>query len=463
MKILNLDCFNLILDELQLNESWLYSCLLVNKEWCRLVIPILWREHSWDYNNKESEKKIFNIILSCLPKSSKQFLFDNNINLPSTIILKPLSFNYISFCKFPTIENMDDILYMVFEDEISNNIDYLTKKNLLEQEIYKLFVSQCKNVKYLQWKTLQPLSLFPGASECFSQLNNLYISIDSVTPKSLYELTQICGNLNRLTISECSQNLTGLISLIDAQKNLKRLSLYSSIKKESCEELSNAIKRKYNTINDLFLHSLSIISPSFLKSLINLKKIKICNFIYDDSSENIKDFKQYLMISEFSELQCINLYGITCFKELALLIEKTKGNILQVIISVKNKTTENSGMLIKAIANNCPKIICLCTHLELKDFIHVKSLLLNCRNLSSIEFNSLNILANENNNFGDELLNILAKFSPKSLNDISLSGDWKFSINAFELFFESCRKRNKLFYFGITNKSYITRDEEIIS
>ena len=42
--------------------------------------------------------------------------------------------------------------------------------NILTQEIYKLFVSQCKNIEELRWRTLQSLSLFPGALTCFSQL-----------------------------------------------------------------------------------------------------------------------------------------------------------------------------------------------------------------------------------------------------------------------------------------------------
>ena len=40
-------------------------------------------------------------------------------------------------------------------------------------------------------------------------------------------------------------------------------------------------------------------------------------------------------------------------------------------------------MLIKAIANNCPKIKKLYTILVPEDFIHVKLLLLNCRFLEA--------------------------------------------------------------------------------
>src|ERR1041385_4658738 len=110
MAKLNVDCLHLIFNELE-NRNSLYSCLLVNKEWCNVVVPILWKKYSW-WNRPESAKKIYNIILSCLPSSSKQLLFNNNIDLPLTILSKPPLFNYISFCSFPEANNIGRIIGM---------------------------------------------------------------------------------------------------------------------------------------------------------------------------------------------------------------------------------------------------------------------------------------------------------------------------------------------------------------
>jgi hypothetical protein len=60
MEKLNIDCLVLIFDKLRANRKSLYSCLLVNKEWCHLVVPILWGKH---HNYKE---KYYNIILSII-------------------------------------------------------------------------------------------------------------------------------------------------------------------------------------------------------------------------------------------------------------------------------------------------------------------------------------------------------------------------------------------------------------
>ncbi|PKY32579.1 hypothetical protein RhiirB3_450860 [Rhizophagus irregularis] len=73
-------------------------------------------------------------------------------------------------------------------------------------------------------------------------------------------------------------------------------------------------------------------------------------------------------------------------KELIKALEKND-TITKLLLSSK---ANNAGILIEAIAKHCPKVEELTTYRGPKDFIHVKSLLLNnCRNLSSIVLNSL--------------------------------------------------------------------------
>ncbi|CAB5165175.1 unnamed protein product [Rhizophagus irregularis] len=470
---INIDCFNLIINELRMDKRSLRSCLLVNKEWCNIAVPILWKNHSWC--NEDKPEKLFTAIFSCLPSSSKQILSDYNIKLPST---KSPLFNYVSFCEFPKPKIINKIIGIVLKGRYNREILYdgetldygktlydneklddreelddkeeLDEKNILEREIYKLFVEQCKGVKELCWETSQPLPLFPGALTCFSQLSSLDVDVDFVNSDVLYEMAQICRNLNRLTINNCSQDLPGLISLIDAQKNLKNVSLYPAHKKGTCKELSKALARKGSMINNLYLGPIGSISPSFLTSLINLKGITI--YEGDDIRKEIVDFQRYLAISQFPDLQYISIVGLSCFKELAQLIEKTRGSISEISLFTFNRFAENTGLFIKAIANNCPKIKSLPIYLRSEDFIHVKSLLLNCKYLEDIKFYGLASVITDDN-IGDELLDILTEFSPNLLTKILLSGSWNYSINAFERFFESHREKRPLSIFEIRNIS----------
>ncbi|CAB5375890.1 unnamed protein product [Rhizophagus irregularis] len=362
--------------------------------------------------------------------------------LPSTIFSKPLTFNYISFCKY--MNNF--IIYNIVDTVFIPDIEKIKKRNnlnLLKREVCKLFVSQCKNIKKLSWKTFQTLSSFPGAQTCFSQLYSLIIDMNFVNSDSLYEMSQICKDLNQLTICGCSRDIPGLISLIDAQKKLKIVSIIFNTeieKKMDCEELSRVLAKKGSTINNLTLcSSVGYISHSFLTSLVNLKSLYIYhNYDYDDYKE-VMEFQQYNLINvNFPYLQYLIIEGLSCFKECAILVEKTKGNILSVDVNTIEIPPMNTGMLIKVIANNCPKIEKLSTYFEFEDLIYAKLLLLNCSNLTFLTFKSLN----KNYNIGDELMEILIKFSPKSLTKITLKGKWKYSIDVFDRFLESCVRRN---------------------
>src|ERR1051325_8740140 len=258
MNKLNMDCLILIFN--QADEGTLYSCLLVNKEWCSVIVPILWKKFSWyghesrlwkcSNDDSETDRKLYNTILSCLQISSKQLLPDNGVKLSSTIISSSPLFDYISFCKFPTALIINEIIKIVECPAESCN--------LFEQELYKLFVSRCKcnNIKELDWETSQPLSLFPGASICFSKLDDLYIDTSVIDSNALYEMAQICKDLSSLSIN-CYQDLTGLISLIDAQRNLKWAEICPADEEleleGTCMELGKALARKSNTIEGLRL------------------------------------------------------------------------------------------------------------------------------------------------------------------------------------------------------------------
>src|SRR3954468_24391669 len=138
MSKLNLDILIIIFNELQSDKKSLYSCLLVNREWCRIVVPILWK-FTWD-NYEISEKKLFNTILFCLPISSKQLLTDNDVKLQLSLMTDQPLFKYISFCTFPNNSIVYQMIEMVLEDDYS--LLKQAKRDLLKQEIFKLFVSQ---------------------------------------------------------------------------------------------------------------------------------------------------------------------------------------------------------------------------------------------------------------------------------------------------------------------------------
>src|SRR4051794_7651010 len=88
------DVLYLILKEFQNDRKSLYSCLMVNRAWCKTTIPILWiNPHPTD---SAKITMLFNIILSHLSEESREILKNKEIFLLTEINQRPL-FDYISF------------------------------------------------------------------------------------------------------------------------------------------------------------------------------------------------------------------------------------------------------------------------------------------------------------------------------------------------------------------------------
>src|SRR3989442_1722344 len=87
MSQLTADCLNEIFEYLEDDKITLYSCLLVNRFWCKISVRILWRSI-----------RNYNTLIACLPNESKEILYNNKIVF-SISTFKPPIFNYVSFCK----------------------------------------------------------------------------------------------------------------------------------------------------------------------------------------------------------------------------------------------------------------------------------------------------------------------------------------------------------------------------
>src|SRR3954451_16549684 len=105
------DCLNEIFENLEDDKTTLHSCLLVNRLWCRVSVRILWRNiWSFKYYVPNSRRlkvasAILSTLIACLPDESKEFLHNNGIFI-STPTLSPLLFNYASFCKVLSINEI---------------------------------------------------------------------------------------------------------------------------------------------------------------------------------------------------------------------------------------------------------------------------------------------------------------------------------------------------------------------
>jgi len=139
MSQLPTDCINEIFAYLENEKDTLFSCLLVNRLWCEVVVRIFWR-NSWDYNTSH-----FRTLIACLPNESKEILYKKEIII-STPTSKPPIFNYASFCK---VLSINKVYYKVkrlleIQQPFSSFSSSNFKNNIymVVQEICKMFINQ---------------------------------------------------------------------------------------------------------------------------------------------------------------------------------------------------------------------------------------------------------------------------------------------------------------------------------
>ncbi|PKY46185.1 hypothetical protein RhiirA4_460998 [Rhizophagus irregularis] len=376
------DILLLILTELRFDSASLYSCILVNRTWCCLAIPILWKYFFYSYNpcvhKEESRKKLYNIIFHFLPKDK---LSELNINLPSNPISNKLLFNYMDFFTYLSPIWIEDMVQL----SIKTDSPSVQEEYVFEFEIYQLIFSKCKNIKYFDWIKNKSLFLFcPNVKEFFSGIRQLKINVEYMIPELLFSLGII--NITDLEVINSKDN-DDLISLIRMKNNLPLL----------CEQLSDMISSNAITLKKIILRlTITLISPSFFPSLANLQYLILYN---DDDGEfynsiNWQEWELYLRTSFFPNLQYLETSYLPCNIEY-LIIERSGGKISEINIchtlESRDYLIENEK-LINIISMNCSKIIRLTMDINPNNLNLVGNIFSNCVHLKKIYYTK------ENNN-----------------------------------------------------------------
>jgi len=153
MSKLNEDVLYLIFKELQDDKKSLYSFLLVDKTWCKIIIPMLWKD-PWKFLSMGKEKFLLDLIIS-------------RNDLDKGFSHKKPMFDYISFCKHLNLNEIERIIKMY---------DFMIfKKN----EIINLFINGNAKFIYLNNLIIKYI-LFLDPNTAFQNLNFLVVILASM-------------------------------------------------------------------------------------------------------------------------------------------------------------------------------------------------------------------------------------------------------------------------------------------
>ncbi|GBB88053.1 hypothetical protein RclHR1_01460003 [Rhizophagus clarus] len=455
MSNLNKDILLYIFEELFEDKNSLYSCLRVNRLWCETAVTILWKD-PWIFLNRTLTLKIqkrantfFNIIFLNLSEESKNFLISKGIDIFKDLSFqqKPL-FDYISFIKY--IKNQ--FCYMTING--SNIYDIIFKNNyndsqrfLLEQEIYKLFVSKCSRIKYLNLTNFKhQLHEFSGSEKSLVELNELYCRSED-NPSLFFGLARICKVIESFHISHVCPN-HGLAKLIGMQQKLKYLKINeptfisNDYKLSNCDVGQELIKHAHNLTYLSIERDLEFFKILFPK-LINIQKLEL----QGDTLTGINLDKQLEFICP--ELQILNLSHISYYNAVEI-IKRTTGNIQKIWSdSMRHDTLLcNSGHFIQNISQFCPNLKYVRIALSDQYLDNLESLLKSCKLLEGLYIYKVK---HHSALFTDLLLNVLIRAAPRTLYKIGINY-CNFKITNLDWFFNSWKGRKTLYLYSIVDR-----------
>src|SRR6266542_57890 len=236
---LNKDVLFLIFKELQNDSKSLYSCLLVNRTWCKIAVPILWKKPL------KAKSTLFDVIFLHLSEESRDILKNIGIdNIITETYRRPL-FNYIKFWRYLNLSFIEKI--------ISSKNNEKSNMSIIRNEILKLFING--NAKFIHLS-------FPeffyhkyhitGTECCFTELESFYCRAD-INQNILEGLAKTCKSIKELRFRTNIYTANfGIIKLIEVQKNLNDISFcYNSGNKPFNKSLEESLIKHANTIQYL--------------------------------------------------------------------------------------------------------------------------------------------------------------------------------------------------------------------
>jgi hypothetical protein len=441
---INKDVHFLILEKLKDDRKSLYSCLLVNRIWCEITVPILWKTLG-RYTLTENAKSIlFDVILSHLSKESRNILKNQGIDIFNEEYKRPL-FNYISFWRYLDLFLLESMI-------VSKKGIEKSDIPIIRREILNLFVNVNTKFIYIDIPEHFYYQLYniSGSEQCFSKLECLHCD-DKTNQDLLKGLARICKFIRKLTfyiMQYDNSDNSGIIKLLEVQKNLNEVYFVcftNKINESYHKTLEETLIKNANTIKYLKIGWNP--TTKILSHLVNLISLDI----------NVS----LSIVTNWSNLEKISLPFLKILRAqlvpsriLISLIENTKGHLTE--ISILFGGDDNRG-LIQAIYQNCPNLIYLKLLFNNNNILELEKLLTKCQYLCGLV-----IFTDElNEPDWNDLFDILAKSSPTSLFRFKFSSIWSFKLLvSLKSLFDNWNDRHPMFLQTIPIDRYYTNKEQ---
>ncbi|GBC06534.1 hypothetical protein RclHR1_00690024 [Rhizophagus clarus] len=471
-----------ILQYFQNDYSTLHSCILVNRLWCRLAIPLLWEDpfsliypKNYRYievylnnlnENERTQLNKYGIINGLFPLNT---LFNYTIfihRLDTHIIRKSIK-KWVATVDTSIIEKQLD-----YPRQKNNDLNY-TK--LIYKLLLQILIENKENIHTFKTVVIsdEDFEYFDDTIEIILQnpsfirnIRNLILDFDisnENTIKFMKFLSSKCNYISLLHFSFplfCNTAIEKHLSqIIDSQQNLKKilfdfndnLPLYHSLLSLKNPNCTNTLR----TI--IFYH-------------INFKNIVILNEVFEKLNvlESIHIYYCYFLDSNFIQ-QIINLTKPFHLKSLFVDELTCSGSLepLQLLLQKSGNYLENFGLgsleqeVLDLIIKYCTKIKFLEFRGRFENQAIYKILQLIEKVKISLNYLTIDIYKIDKIQFDSILLQNLGQILPSKLEYLNL--ELTININDFEIFLKNSQNTfiKKLLIRNIRNRGQQLRGQEI--
>ncbi|GBB84053.1 hypothetical protein RclHR1_01070003 [Rhizophagus clarus] len=348
------ELINEVIQYFRYDYKTLHSCILVNRLWCRLAIPLLWEDPF--LIKKPKNYRFIEIYLYNLNEDYKTKLneyVNHDDSFPSNTL-----FNYPSFIQHldtskvcysvkmwisTIIINKQPSRYFIRDKNLSNT-QILNLNRLICKSLFLIFIENEINLLNFEIVLMhREIRFFDETFELILQnpnfiynIKNLKFYVNKTTEnitKFLEFLQLNCNSISSLYFSlPCFSHSIiekGLSRIIDSQENLKRI-IFSNVSYSPLYHSLLSLKRPNcsNTLNTIIFYNINFKNIIVLDEVFNqLNVLESIHIVYCNSLDS-KFFEQIDKISKPFKLKSLFLNQILQIELLEFLMQKS-GNYLE--------------------------------------------------------------------------------------------------------------------------------------
>ncbi|CAB4464776.1 hypothetical protein RhiirA1_471693 [Rhizophagus irregularis] len=451
------DCLGEIFKCFPDDNNSLYHCMLVNRMWCESAVQILWKDPlamlikktdalSLYDNNVETETEereqalgLLCAFINQLPEESRSLLIRNGVKLPKSNTKKPM-FNYLEFINtFDIVRFSLAVSFWLFR---SGKHSGKTRFQcyLMEQEIYRVIVNKCPHITKIrcvedlmdmdseQLPVFNFTYLLTTPNNLFSNIREFECSAGFTTDQLFFVFSQLITNLDTLKIQSAPEyfdGCNGLSEFIKTQQSLRRVEFICNDKDDDdlqyeCKEIGKALEKQVKSLTKLRIFGFQGVPFDTFRNCENLEELSLC-FVDDmphDIEEKLTMYKFRKLTKLYIKATSLDLSKISKF------IRHNGGKLTDIKLEIENNVdNEQSGLILEAVANNCPNIISFQSSIDPANQSQLMNFCKRCKKLVNLRLNFVEEKFDACDTY--DVLNILGEYAPRNIFNFIIEGDWE--------------------------------------